>query len=538
MESELSRLASFFSFPFNSPVSPTDLAKAGFYYEGNRDEVICCKCSFKYRCWQKGDVPFLVHSTKSPNCPLVRSDNRDTSATGKVHDSLSTLFESVSISSNSGAAGGHEDSQNNVPRNLQQATFEATLPASPDIAPNRAPDIPLPASPDITPNRAPDIPLPIVSTDQPNVEGGSPTAVTNNSMRNRSVPDERSAISRVRNEQSQQAGTITSTTPQNIKESLDEDRSMSITTSHDIPGNEREDKLMMEPLGVTETQPKYQQFAILATRLTTYKSWPSNLNQRPEQLAKCGLFYEGSHDYVRCFHCAGGLREWEPQDDPWIEHARWFPFCTFMRQLKGDRFIMDVQSGKITSQLQGASAMTSKQGNVSASAMASKQEDVPGVSMDHPAFLSVMDMGYTQEMVTKAISSLRKQKDKTLTAENLLQVVWDIEESGETLEEEDKEINDDTVNTSTQPIPHNSNSDTTKPEPVHQQPTTTDLESLVNENRELREQKACKVCLDEEASIVFLPCGHLVTCPMCSSALRKCPVCRSYIRGTVKAIIS
>lgn len=33
----------------------------------------------------------------------------------------------------------------------------------------------------------------------------------------------------------------------------------------------------------------------------------------------------GHGDNVKCFHCDGGLRNWEPGDDPWQEHAKWFP---------------------------------------------------------------------------------------------------------------------------------------------------------------------------------------------------------------------
>ncbi|VDI69036.1 Hypothetical predicted protein [Mytilus galloprovincialis] len=38
------------------------------------------------------------------------------------------------------------------------------------------------------------------------------------------------------------------------------------------------------------------------------------------------LFNAGEEDTVRCHYCDGGLRNWEPKDVPWEEHARWFPF--------------------------------------------------------------------------------------------------------------------------------------------------------------------------------------------------------------------
>jgi hypothetical protein len=47
--------------------------------------------------------------------------------------------------------------------------------------------------------------------------------------------------------------------------------------------------------------------------------------------------------YTRCFFCGGGLRNWEAGDDPWVEHARWFPKCAYLRQSKGDKFVEAVQ---------------------------------------------------------------------------------------------------------------------------------------------------------------------------------------------------
>ena len=34
---------------------------------------------------------------------------------------------------------------------------------------------------------------------------------------------------------------------------------------------------------------------------------------------------KGRNDDVKCFCCDGGLRCWESGDDPWVEHAKWFP---------------------------------------------------------------------------------------------------------------------------------------------------------------------------------------------------------------------
>lgn len=63
------------------------------------------------------------------------------------------------------------------------------------------------------------------------------------------------------------------------------------------------------------------------------------------------------------------------------------------------------------------------------------------------------------------------------------------------------------------------------------------FESLRGENNQLRQQSQCKICMDKEVSVVFLPCGHFVSCNDCSFALKICPVCRDMIKGVVRAFL-
>ena len=46
------------------------------------------------------------------------------------------------------------------------------------------------------------------------------------------------------------------------------------------------------------------------------------------------------------------------------------------------------------------------------------------------------------------------------------------------------------------------------------------LKCLEEEIETLREERRCKICYENPASIVFLPCGHLCSCPSCASALK------------------
>lgn len=93
----------------------------------------------------------------------------------------------------------------------------------------------------------------------------------------------------------------------------------------------------------------------------------------------------GDGDKVKCFHCDGLLYNWEPEDSPFVEHARWFPKCQYIQLVKGENFVRDVQSGKVT------------------------QDDV----MQTPAVLAVLFDGYSVETVQGALADLRKKDGKT-----------------------------------------------------------------------------------------------------------------------------
>ena len=69
-------------------------------------------------------------------------------------------------------------------------------------------------------------------------------------------------------------------------------------------------------------------------RLRSFVDWPTGSCVRPEVLAKSGLYYLGVTDRVKCAFCNGVLRNWEPGDDPTVEHRKFFPKCVFLRDTR------------------------------------------------------------------------------------------------------------------------------------------------------------------------------------------------------------
>lgn len=48
----------------------------------------------------------------------------------------------------------------------------------------------------------------------------------------------------------------------------------------------------------------------------------------------------------------------------------------------------------------------------------------------------------------------------------------------------------------------------------------------------------CKVCLNSDIEIIFLPCGHVCSCFKCGINLKNCPICREPIKTSTRAYIS
>lgn len=71
MAMEFLRLCSMHDYPSKQGPSLLRLAQAGFYYEGNGDELICFSCGVRNRNWSYGDSPNVIHQRLSPGCKFL-----------------------------------------------------------------------------------------------------------------------------------------------------------------------------------------------------------------------------------------------------------------------------------------------------------------------------------------------------------------------------------------------------------------------------------------------------------------------------------
>ncbi|OPL33839.1 hypothetical protein AM593_05311, partial [Mytilus galloprovincialis] len=113
-----------------------------------------------------------------------------------------------------------------------------------------------------------------------------------------------------------------------------------------IPNTCPDEKLSTDSIAHRAARPsplKYPNYESLQSRKDSYFDWPANRSSlHPYDLSECGLFFTHFEDCVRCFQCGIGLRNWEEDDNPWVEHARWSRKCQYLIRRKGQEFIDNV----------------------------------------------------------------------------------------------------------------------------------------------------------------------------------------------------
>ncbi|EDV37204.1 uncharacterized protein Dana_GF13337, isoform A [Drosophila ananassae] len=306
----------------------------------------------------------------------------------------------------------------------------------------------------------------------------------------------------------------------------------------------------LDELGIQPTsQPQRPKYACIDARLRTFSDWPIANIQPADALAQAGLYYQKIGDQVRCFHCNIGLRSWQKEDEPWHEHAKWSPKCQFVLLAKGPTYVQEVRE---------AAAASARSPEATAPAPLLQAE----VLMDEAPAKEALALGIDGGVVRNAIQrKLSSSGCAFATLDELLHAIFD--EAGAEAALEVREppepsapfAPDSCQATTSKAASINSDSAPAVPQapvPVSVQEVTSLAEqmqqtsmaapngnlSLEEENRQLKDARLCKVCLDEEVGVVFLPCGHLATCNQCAPSVANCPMCRADIKGFVRTFLS
>jgi hypothetical protein len=97
---------------------------------------------------------------------------------------------------------------------------------------------------------------------------------------------------------------------------------------------------------IVYTSPCHINYTSIPSRQVTFETWNNESSPSVDDLVRAGFFHTGTKNVVTCFYCNGSLQNWGKNDNPLIEHIRWFPHCQYAKQLSGDELYNKVQEAK------------------------------------------------------------------------------------------------------------------------------------------------------------------------------------------------
>ncbi|XP_068008201.1 E3 ubiquitin-protein ligase XIAP isoform X3 [Melanerpes formicivorus] len=497
------RLGTFVEFPLDCPVSASALARAGFVYTGEGDKVKCFNCHTTIEGWLPGDSAVERHKNLSPNCKFITESAFLENNIPPVTQNYQHRTENGSSSS---ALPCTLDDSSDVEADYLLRTRQVV-----DMSDSFYPKNPTMCSEESRLNSFHNWPLNSQLT---------PEELANAGFYYTGVGDEVACFCC--------GGKLEQWEPNDIAWSEHKrhfpkclfvlGRDVGNVPSESIPA-----ELGRSGLNSAQ-QPRNPSMAKFGRRLQTFLTWIYPVDK--EQLAEAGFYSTGNGDHVVCFHCGGGLQEWKENEDPWDQHAKWFPGCSFVRNEKGMEFINNVHlrdgSGDSTLQTEAAEGTTLPKGTCLEKTKPNPQ--TPPLSLlcsihlhmsskgnddllQNPLVQSAIDMGFSLNEIRNTMEKKLQMSGESHTS--VEDLVADLSAQKEnTREEETNEI------------------------PV-QQDELIQLQNLYlsteEKLRRLQEEKLCKICMAKDISVVFIPCGHLAACKECAEPFDDCPLCRTNI---------
>uniref|UniRef100_A0A8D0FSD3 RING-type E3 ubiquitin transferase n=1 Tax=Strix occidentalis caurina TaxID=311401 RepID=A0A8D0FSD3_STROC len=396
MRNEARRLRTFWRWPGTSPVSARDLVKAGFFFVGPRDEVQCFCCGGVLKDWAPGDCPVVEHLKFFPSCKFICGEdvgNQEMLPLQEIFDTVDGQFLSLLQGIDS-----EETALPNAPEYPEMVTEEMRLatfqnwPQYTDMHPEQ-----LARAGFFYTGRC--LGKCFQLSFKLTFEGCH--------VLNRCFPSKRSVCFEIHG------------------------RWYIVMCSSVLSGSLC--SVLHPSLG-----PHPELVECLRCQIISY------------------CLFSGQGDVVRCFYCDGGVRNWSFGDDPWREHAKWYP------------------------------------GNWELQAPPSLDQ--------FTVVQNVLQMGFDPTWVANLVEN-----------KYLLTGTFYLSES---------ELISDLL------------------QPDWEESSNESRMSTEEQLRRLQEERMCKVCMDRDVSVVFVPCGHLVACGECALNLRLCPICRAVIQGNVRTFMS
>ena len=225
----------------------------------------------------------------------------------------------------------------------------------------------------------------------------------------------------------------------------------------------------------------------------------------PEELSDVGFYYGRDRDRVICAYCGLKLVNWQAGDSAYGEHFKHSPKCPMVQgqvepeeEEDANDFLLFLKDDDDVYHTRGDGDRTPFEQSI----------DI------------VKRFGYSDEQIQMALQYLKTtaaSNSLRIDATDLLDAVYQVVVGDD----------DGGVNTAGGPPP---------PPTTNKCENDLDLAKLKEENARLKMK--CRVCRKDGATVLLLPCRHLVSCRECSPGLTVCPVCKGRVKGVINTFFA
>jgi hypothetical protein len=307
--------------------STIKMEAGGFYYTGKGDATRCNQCELEISGWTVDMDPFVTHAQRSPKCPFVQKIRPDTKifiqTTTNLVTSMSETNDDEKPTKRQKVEGTQEMIQPNtlvefdLVKQMRKRTFSHW--------PHRA-----------SPSNAQMMEAGFFNC---NV-GDRVICIYCNLICQQWTPhtDDPWDVHR----------TLSPQCPYVIAMKQQQTPSIRIvneqSTRENAIGTTNNDPFRLNDIVYTAAcNPTYIE---IPRRHASFATWPNENAPSVDDLVRAGFFYTGTKTIVTCFYCNGSLQNWGANDNPTIEHARWFPHCAYAKQLCGAELYRKIQESK------------------------------------------------------------------------------------------------------------------------------------------------------------------------------------------------
>lgn len=247
-----------------------------------------------------------------------------------------------------------------------------------------------------------------------------------------------------------------------------------------------------------QTERMYELMRKESNRLKTFQMnppWPKE-HVDIKKLAKAGFFYVFNGDNVHCAFCRGQVCRWDRDDDPMSEHARHFTTCPF------------IMGGEVGNEPIG-------------------EDPFPGPKRPRPYDVCGMYPNFPPNDPRSAQQCLIESAN--LHSNNLDQFNYVYSSN----HQQEQEINP--PQQQNQILHHHTPAYDESSDNQSHNSLSSNPGSCSNSSGSL--SGICKICYTNSIELVFLPCGHSVSCLSCAQRLYNCPCCRATITTRIRTFL-